>query len=105
MTIPKYLRPIRDVEAHGLTSTEKAVRWIVFVPFLILFSLPRGLLLGAIFAGLGFAIWFLPAGLGRIIDDPATHSFELTALLSVVALLLFSNSIAKAIRRYFLPFG
>lgn len=30
MIIPKYLRPIRDVEAHNITTLEKVVRMIRF---------------------------------------------------------------------------
>lgn len=104
MALPKYLRPIRDVEAHDLTATEKAVRMAIFTPFLILFSLPRGVLIGLAPAVVAFS-WFLPNGIHTIISDPAAHSLELMALLALVTLLIFSNSIAKAIRRYFLPFG
>ncbi|ASY61398.1 hypothetical protein SS05631_d64970 (plasmid) [Sinorhizobium sp. CCBAU 05631] len=104
MTLPKYLRPIRDLEAHKLSATEKAVRMVIFTPFLILFSMPRGVLF-ALPLGLIFAFQLLPVGIDSIIHDPKTYRLELTILLAVGALLIFSNSIAKAIRRYFLPFG
>jgi hypothetical protein len=104
MTFPKYLRPIHDVEAHGLTALEKAVRMIIFVPPLVLFSLPRGILMA--FAPIAMGIFlFVPAGIDTIIHDPKAYSFEIMVFVTGCAVLLFSNSIAKAIRRNFLPFG
>lgn len=105
MTLPKYLRPIHDVETHGLSGTEKLFRFLVFVPLLMLFSIPRGALIAVMPIALGYMLLFLPVGIDTIIHDPKTYSFELSILLAIMALLLFSNIIAKAIRRYFLPFG
>ncbi|RAL97897.1 hypothetical protein DOU54_09835 [Agrobacterium sp. MS2] len=78
---------------------------MVFVPFLMLFSIPRGALIAVMPILLGYMLFFLPVGIDTIIHDPKNYSFELSILLAIVAMLLFSNSIAKAIRRYFLPFG
>lgn len=102
--MPKYLRPIRDVEAHKLTRLEMAVRMIIFCPPLMLFSLPQAALLAVLPVGLIF-LQFAPSAVDTIITDPSTYRVELITIVLVIALLIFSNMLAKAIRRYFLPFG
>ncbi|MFE0236680.1 hypothetical protein ACFW0F_22310 [Brucella anthropi] len=104
MLMPKYLRPIRDVEAHKLTGLEKAVRMVIFCPFLLVFSFPRAVLLTLAPIALFIAL-FAPAAIDSFINEPGTYRFEIAAVLGFGTLLLFSNMLAKAIRRYFLPFG
>lgn len=105
MILPKYLRPIRDVEAHGLTRLEKTVRMIVFAPLLMLFMAPTALVI--VFVGmLGYlGIMLLMNGAGNIVANPAEYSFEAMLAIALLVLIIFSNIIGRTIRRYFLPFG
>jgi len=105
MTLPKYLRPIYDVDAHGLTKTEKVVRMVIFTPLLIVFSVPT--VLAVVFVCLAgyWAFILLTSGVGNIFANPAQYSFEISIFAALAALLIFSNVIARKIRRHFLPFG
>ncbi|NKC05442.1 hypothetical protein HED55_27070 [Ochrobactrum haematophilum] len=52
-----------------------------------------------------FIALFAPAAIDSFINEPGTYRYEIAAVLGFGTLLLFSNMLAKAIRRYFLPFG
>lgn len=105
MVFPKYFRPIRDVDNYVMSGTEKAVRTIVFTPLLMLFGLPTAL--GVAFFALtgALGLMFIITGAENVFSHPEQYYFEGMILLAIVALIIFSNIIARSIRRYFLPFG
>lgn len=105
MFLPKYLRPIYDVESHKLTATEKAVRFVVFTPFLILFSAPK--VLATVFM-MVLGIWgiaLVANGFDTLISNPGAYRWEITIAILIVVTLIVSTKTASAIRKYFLPFG
>ena len=105
MYLPKYIRPIYDVESHKLTAMEKAVRFVVFTPFLILFSVPKAL--ATVFV-LFLGIWsfgLAANGFDTLISNPGEYRWEITIAILIVVTLIVSTKTASAIRKYFLPFG
>lgn len=104
-TLPKYLRPITNVEAHGLTGTEKLVRFVVFVPIMIIFWLPCVALIAltAMYAPEIFMLFM--GGIGRIADDPGLYGTQIFYIIAALATLVISFTATRALRRYFLPFG
>ncbi len=94
--VPKYLRPVFDRNAYGpLSKTEKAIRFVIFVPIIFALQLPAILLL---------LVFGVSCGLGPmriLLDDTGTMTW-LKAVIVLLFPLMFLLGIW--IRRHFLPF-
>ncbi|MGW6778774.1 hypothetical protein ACWF50_12115 [Brucella pseudogrignonensis] len=94
--VPKYLRPVFDRNAYGpLSKTEKAVRFVIFVPIIFALQLPAILLLLAF----GFSMGMGPV---RILLDDSGAATWLKIIMFVFTPIMYL--IGMWVRKYFLPF-
>lgn len=94
--VPKYLRPVFDRNAYGpLSKTEKAIRFVIFVPIIFALQLPAILLLLAF----GFSMGMGPV---RILLDDSGAATWLKIIMFVFTPIMYL--IGMWVRKYFLPF-
>ncbi len=94
--VPKYLRPVFDRNAYGpLSKTEKAVRFVIFVPIIFALQLPAILLL---------LVFGLSMGVGPmrvLVDDAGIMTLPKVAIFIIAPSMFIAG---MWVRKYFLPF-
>ncbi|GLU29908.1 hypothetical protein Brsp01_51410 [Brucella sp. NBRC 12950] len=93
---PKYLKPVFDREAYGpISKTEKAVRFLIFVPIAFVFMIP----------GIGLLLVFgLSMGIGPmriLLDDTGTMTWLKIVMFLVIPIMFLCG---MWVRKYCLPF-
>jgi len=94
--LPRYLRPIVDLEAHGpMSIVEKLVRLMVFGPIMaVLIIIPT--IAGLLFGLSGATIVAAPA---------LMEQYGFSGVILIVLSLISMFYGAFGVRKYFLPFG
>lgn len=101
MTLPEYLRPIRNPATYKFSRSEKVIRSLVFVPILLVFAIPAAL-------GLFFGFWSMPFiihGIANIFKNPVQYDAEQFYLIAGIIGFTISIVVIRVINRYFLRFG